>query len=338
MTSRLNRFAGFCFHAIPNAKPVSTFAGIALAVALTCQNAYAAVLVPPGNRNVEQPSVPGASAKRTRELSTTYEKKYQKIYSLLKKDAALRSKIRSTAAAYGIDPIHIVGAVVGEHTYNVDVYDRLQTYYVKAMSYVSQGVNFGYNGESIGKFIKRSEFASCLKHKDSYSLWSCRESVWNKSFRGKTVSGKSYPNNRFSAVFFQPFYAGQTFGLGQINPLTALQMSDMVNRVSGLPKLDADDGNAVYKTIMDPDLTLPYIAATLKQSINSYRQIADFDISKNPGITATLYNTGGAEVRARTLANENAQRKAAGQERALPQENYYGWLVNTKIDELRSLF
>ncbi|WP_105984353.1 MULTISPECIES: DUF1402 family protein [unclassified Brucella] len=339
MTSRSNRsIAGFCLGAIPNAKPLRTFAGIALAFFLASQSAHAVTVVPPGNRNAEQPPIPGASAKRTHELSTTYEKKYQKIYNLLKKDASLRSKIRSTAAAYGIDPIHIIGAIVGEHTYNVDVYDRLQTYYVKAMSYVNRGVSFGYNGESIGQFIKRPEFAACLRFKDSYSLWTCRENVWNADFRGKSVGGKAYPNNRFSAVFFQPFYAGQTFGLGQINPLTALQMSDMVNRISGLPKLDADDGNAVYKTIMDPDLTLPYIAATLKQSITTYRQIADFDISKNPGITATLYNTGGTQARAHTLANENARRKAAGQEPMLPQENYYGWLVNSKLDELKALF
>ena len=38
--------------------------------------------------------------------------------------------------AYGIDPLHIVGAIVGEHTYNVDAYDRLQTYYVKAIAYL----------------------------------------------------------------------------------------------------------------------------------------------------------------------------------------------------------
>lgn len=325
MTSRLNHIAGLC-----------------LVVALSCsmvdQSAQAATTVPPGNRNAEQPNIPGASAKRTRELSTTYEKKYDKIYTLLKSDASLRSKIRAAASAYGIDPIHIVGAIVGEHTYNVDVYDRLQTYYVKAMSYVNQGVSFGYNGESIGAFIKRPQFADCERFKDSYSLWNCREDVWNASFRGKSVDGKSYPDNRFSAVFFQPFYAGQTFGLGQINPLTALQMSDQVNRVSGLPKLSADDGSAVYKTIMDPDLTIPYIAATVKQSITSYRQIAGFDISKNPGLTATLYNTGGADDRARTLANQNAKRVASGQQPMLPQENYYGWLVNTKLDDLKKLF
>ncbi|MBK3745774.1 DUF1402 family protein [Paraburkholderia aspalathi] len=325
MTSRLNPFAGLCLAA-------------AMSCSLFTHSAAAAVTVPAGNRNVEQPNIPGASAKRTRELSTTYEAKYQKIYNLLKNDASLRSKIRATASSYGIDPIHIVGAIVGEHTYNVDVYDRLQTYYVKAISYVNQGVSFGYNGESIGTFIKRPEFADCERFKDSYSLWNCREDVWNTKFRGKSVDGKSFPNNRFSAVFFQPFYAGQTFGLGQINPLTALQMSDMVNRVSGLPKLNADNGNAVYKTIMDPDLTLPYIAATLKQSITAYRQISGFDISGNPGLTATLYNTGGANDRAQVLAGENTKKKAAGQEPALPQENYYGWLVNTKLNELKALF
>src|SRR5690606_7241012 len=123
----------------------------------------------------EQPAVPGASARRTNQLNTTYEAKYRKIYNLLKTDAALRSRIRSVANAYGIDPLHIVGAIVGEHTYNVDVYDRLQTYYVKAMSYVSQGVSFSHNGEKISQFIERPEFSACQKFTDSYKLWSCRE-------------------------------------------------------------------------------------------------------------------------------------------------------------------
>lgn len=338
MTSCWDRIAVFCFNKIAKAKPAASLAALALTSLLVMQSAQAAVTVPPGNRNTEQPAVPGASARRTSQLNTSYQAKYRKIYNLLKADAGLRAKIRSTAAAYGIDPIHIVGAIVGEHTYNVDVYDRLQTYYVKAMSYVKQGVIFSYNGERIGDFVRRPEFASCQKFSDSYSLWTCRENIWNNRFRGKTVAGKSYPNNRFSAVFFQPFYAGQTFGLGQINPLTALMMTDMVHRVSRLPKLDANDGNAVYKTIMDPDLTLPYIAATLKQSITAYRQIANFDISKNPGITATLYNTGGAEQRARNLARENARRKSAGEPLLLPQENYYGWLINSKADELKALF
>lgn len=314
------------------------FCLIVVLLATSVFQAHAVTLVPAGNRNAVQPPIPGASAKRTRELSTSYAAKYTKIYNLLKNDSKLRTRIVTTAKAYGIDPIHIAGAIIGEHTYNVDVYDRLQTYYVKGMSYLSQGVQFAYNGENVSNFVKRPQFSSCNGLTDSYRLWTCRENVWNNTFRGKTVDGQKYPNNRFSAVFFQPYYAGQTFGLGQVNPLTALMMSDRVNRISGLPKLSPDNGGQVYKTIMDPDLTIPYIAATIRQSIDAYRQIAGFDISDNPGLTATLYNTGGAEARARALAEQNKRAEANGQKAQLPQENYYGWFVNSKIDDLKKLF
>lgn len=298
----------------------------------------AVTTVPVGNRSTVQPPVPGASERRTRELSTTYDAKYQKIYKLLKTDVRLRKRITATAKAYSIDPVHIAGAIVGEHTYNVDVYDRLQTYYVKGISWANQGVVFAYKGNNVADFVEKPQFERCKKFSDSYRLWSCREDVWDQTFRGKTIDGKTYPNDRFSAVFFQPFFAGQTFGLGQVNPLTALKMSDQVNRISGLPKLDARNGGQIYRTIMDPDLTLPYIAATIRQSIDSYRQIAGFDISQNPGLTATLYNTGGAEARARALANENVRRAANKEPPRLPQENYYGWFVNSKLGELKTLF
>ena len=253
-------------------------------------------------------------------------------------DSGLREKIRKVAAQYKIDPLHMAGAIVGEHTYNVDAYDRLQTYYVKAVSYLKTSFSFSHNGESVGDFIERPQFSECAELSDSYDLWSCREAVWDKEFRGKVVDGASFPNDRFSAVFFQPFYAGQTFGIGQLNPLTALQMSDIVAKVSGLPKLDHDNPQQVYRTIMDPDLTLAYVAATLKKSMEAYRDIAGYDISTNPGITATLYNIGNPEARARALKAENARRAAQGEAPRLPQENYYGWLVNDRLDDLKELF
>ena len=49
------------------------------------------------------------------------------------------------------------------------------------------------------------------------------------------------PNDRFGRVFFQPLYAGQTFGLGQLNPLTALKVTDIVNRTSRLRRLKASN-------------------------------------------------------------------------------------------------
>lgn len=309
-----------------------------LCLVATVVPADAATLVPPGNRFATQPGVPAASASRTRASRSTYEAKYAKVYALLKTDSALRSKIVSISKRYGIDPLHMAGAIVGEHTYNVDAYDRLQTYYVKAVSYLQTSFSFSYGGEAVGDFVERAQFEKCAGISESYKLWSCRETVWEKDFRNKTVDGKRFPNDRFSAVFFQPFYAGQTFGIGQLNPLTALQMSDLVAKVSGLPKLDHNDAQQVYRTIMDPDLTLNYVAATLKKSIDAYRDIAGYDISKNPGITATLYNVGNPEQRAQALRAENRKRRAAGQAPRLPEENYYGWLVNDRLEELKELF
>ncbi len=291
---------------------------------------HAATMVPSGNRNSEQPAIPGASMRRTKAGKTTFDQKYEKIRDLLASDKKLISKIKSTASAYGIAPIHIVGALVGEHTYNVDAYDRLQSYYVKAASYAGNNFRFAYDGESIADFIKRPEFSDCKG--DSYELWTCREDIWEAKFRGKTVGGKSYPDNRFSAVFFQPFYAGQTFGLGQVNPLTALMMSDLVSRTSGVPKLDENDAGEVYRAIMDPDLSLAFVAAIIRKSIDDYRKIAGMDISRNPGVTATLYNIGNSKARARVLAAKNA-----GGGTVWPEENYYGWLINDKLAELQSL-
>ncbi len=289
--------------------------------------ANAAVKVPKGNRSATQPKIPSASVSRTNSTDGSFAIKYEKIRDLIATDKKLKGKIKSAAKRFGIDPIHIVGALVGEHTYNVDAIDRLQSYYVKAISYLNSEIQFAYDGESVEKFVTRPLFSACKEQKDSYNLWSCREHVWNTRFKGRNTDGKTWPNNRFGAVFFQPFYAGQTFGLGQINPLTALRVTDFVAKKTGKKKLSPRKANEVYKTIMNPDDTLLYMAAVLRLSIDSYRDIAGYDISGNPGITATLYNLGDVRNRARKA-------KRSGR---MPRENYYGWLVNKKQEELEAI-
>ena len=154
---------------------------------------------------------------------------------------ALRAKIARRPRAYGIDPMHMVGAIVGEHTYNVDAYDRLQTYYVKAISYLGSKLDASrYDGEDIADFVARPQFADCDgKSRQLRPVDLPRDASGTSRSAARRSTARSFPNDRFSAVFFQPFYAGQTFGLGQLNPLTALQMSDLVHQVSGLPELDA---------------------------------------------------------------------------------------------------
>lgn len=307
------------------------------AVLMAAGPSGALTIVPPGNRHAEQPAVPGASMRRTAATRSSFEQKYTRIRDLIAGDDRLREKIRKTARQYRLDPIHLVGALVGEHTYNVDAYDQLQTYYVKALAYASESFRFQYDGEKVTDFVARPEFAACEGTEGSRALWSCREQVWETAFRGKVVGGKAFPDNRFNAVFFEPFFAGQTFGLGQLSPLTALKNTDMVSRISGYRRISADDAGGVYEAIMDPDTTLAYMAASIRAAIDDYREIAGFDISDNPGLTATLYNVGGADRRARALAAENRARAGRGEPPKLPEENYYGWLVNIHEAELRSI-
>ena len=121
----------------------------ALAIATAFSPAFAATLVPEGNRHESQPDIPSGSTKRTSATKSSFEAKYEKVFRLLQNDPKLRGKIRKVSARYGIDPLHMVGAIVGEHTYNVDAYDRLQTYYVKAVSYVRYNISFSFQGQTI---------------------------------------------------------------------------------------------------------------------------------------------------------------------------------------------
>lgn len=310
---------------------VCTF--VAFATFVTTPMVYAkGVTVPAGNRNVAQPKIPSDSYSRTKSSNGSFQAKYEKIRDLIARDKKLQAGIKKSAARFSIDPVHIVGALIGEHTYNVDAYDRLQTYLVKAASYFDSAISFAYDGEHVLKFVERKQFTKCKSHKDSYLLWACRENVWLETFSGKKVDGKKWPRDRFGRVFFQPLYAGQTFGLGQLNPLTALQVDDLVRTKVRRKALTAKDAPRVYEAIMDPKSTLDYMAAVIKISIDSYRDIAGVDISKNPGITSTLYNLGNVIERAKKL-----KAKRTKNANLLPEENYYGWLVNDKILELTKL-
>ena len=225
------------------------------------------IVVPPGNRSATQPPISTSSVIRTAETNGTFKAKFRTIYNQLASDRQLIQKIEKAAAVYGIDPIHMIGAIVGEHTYNVDAMDTLQGYYVKALAYLGAKMTFAHDGEDVRDFVKRPQFAACANATDDYDLWTCREDVWKAKFQGKTVDGKAFPNDRFQRVFFQPYFAGQTFGLGQLSPLAALTVSDIVAARSGLPPLDLNHPNEIYHAVMDPDMSLDYMAAIIAHDI-----------------------------------------------------------------------
>ncbi|MDX5593940.1 DUF1402 family protein [Pseudovibrio sp. SPO723] len=288
--------------------------------------------MPIGNMNMEQPPVPAASTTRTRAYDRTYDSKFDRVLNLLESDKKLMRQINKAAELYEIDPIHIVGAIVGEHTYNYDSLDSAQGYYLKALQYAGLRIEFEFNDEPVSEFVQRPQFSTCNSFDDSSAKWRCYEKVWNESFLGKVVDNHPYPRKLFHQVFFRPMFAGQSFGIGQLTPLTALKMNDKVQEVSGFPALDPDKAMDVYTTVMNPEMSLHYTAAVLKDAIEAYKQVAGIDISTNPGITATLYNLGNPWERAAAYAARREEDPSAW-----PQENYYGWLINARIDQLQNL-
>ncbi|HZP20804.1 MAG TPA: DUF1402 family protein [Bauldia sp.] len=312
----------------------------ALAVGTVAASAATSVIVvPPGNYSKTQPPIYwGSRVLTSMSKIKSFSGKYQRVYALLSSDKKLMANIKKSAAIYGIDPIHIIGAIVGEHTYNIDTYDTLQAYYVKALIYAdNKSLQFEYNGQTAAELFKKPQFAPCNAIKSNYEMWDCREVVWTNKFFGKFVDGRLYPRDRLHRVFFKPMFAGQTFGIGQISPVAALMVTDMVHAKGGLPLLDMNNAADIYEQIMNPDTSIQYVAAVIRASIDMYKKYAGYDISKNPGLTATLYNLGDAATRARQLAATNAQRQKAGQPPLPPQENFYGWFINDKEAELRKL-
>ena len=189
-------------------------------------------------------------------------------------------------------------------------------------------------GKRIEDFLKRPQFETCAEFDNSYELWSCRQVVWKKEFQGKKVDGKAFPKDRFSKVFFQPIYAGQTFGLGQISPLTALKLTDLVHKKSGIRTLKADDAAGVYNAIMKPDISLAFMAAMIRKAIDDYRTIAARRyFTESRYYTLRFYNIGDSDIHAQELRDKM---KRSGRV-VWPKENYYGWLVNDKAEELVQL-
>src|SRR5690606_422943 len=148
--------------------------------------AEAVVMVPPGNRNAVQPAIPFASARRTAASRSSYDSKFDRVVGVLRRDTRLIRNIKSVSAKYGVAPIHTLGAIVGEHTYNYDSLDSAQSYYVKALAYAGVSLSFALKGEHVDDFVQRPQFDSCRQgRQDSNRLWSCYERVWERQFRGR---------------------------------------------------------------------------------------------------------------------------------------------------------
>ena len=244
----------------------------------------------------------------------------------------LKRPINSAARAFGIDPIHIAGAIAGEHAINVSLRDSAQNLAASSFSNAQTWAQINQDpSTNLTVVISEEKYQKCFQNSRDYDLWLCIVDTWNRSNAINVLMGQKEFFRRFTSHFFNPnafMDVGMTFGVGQMSPVRALMVDDLVARAGrdSIDFLKYSDASRIYAKILDPNRVVYYVAATISYSIAIYKS-GDFDISQNPGLTATLYNNG----------NEKLLLRRTLREKRLPETNDLGKWVNQNLDAIRSV-
>lgn len=267
-------------------------------------------------------------------LRAELEKRFQNQLRIRVRDKNLRAQLTKAAAIYDVDPVLILSCVLAEHTFNVGFGDMGQDV---VMSWADRWeIKFNNNkyGLVLTEILKLPQFEVCqagLRSGGPHSdFWICAGRVWDTQMRGHYRDASKttrYPYDTFKYTFFDPRSTGFTYGLGQLDPIRALMVTDIVHAKSGFRLLSIERANEIYQDILNQETGVHYLSANVRLMVDTYREKAGFDISKNPGLIATLYNVGGEGGRAQALYDQNV--KALSQGRfTLPMENYAGFFIN----------
>lgn len=326
----------------------ATFVAISIGQAFAYQNVedYKActmgpIKVPAGNTNRSIPEIPKGSRKNLSSWKYSEREMMDFRYESIKRkiiDNNYLPMIKKAAKAFDMDPIMVLGSIVGEHVFNLDMKDSAQDYLLKLPGWMRSWVEDDFELE-LGDILKNSKFDKCHELQTEYDKWNCYGQVWNDEFRGKKCrecrDDDKYPDNSLKFAFFSPF--GSTYGIGQLGPMKALMVTDLVHdRVPSMPYLTLDDMEEVYSSVLDPQKSFYYVAATLHKIIEVYREDACFDITTNAGVVATLYNLGGEKYRASKKKKLSVANLYKRKPVVMPEENYYGWYINEQLSDMES--
>lgn len=309
------------------------------------------IVVPPGNLNAQlsweslYQNMPETTKNEFKAyavdpvgLKAAIEVKYKKALMKIARTPGVIQEIHRAAALYQIDPLLILGTMIGEHSFNVGLADMGQDLiaawtgkwakrFLMNSSELEKLVDLPGTKQACDRFLP-------VSHAD---YWDCVGYVWTRDYRGKENTVFDDTSTGFRIKFFNPVGAGLTYGLGQLDPPRALMVADIVAKTSGLPMISIKDPEGLYGALLNPLSAVHYVAANITLSVKAYMEIASFDIRQNVGVVATLYNLGREKTYARTRYNDNVKALAKGQAIEVPRESYYGFFVNEKAIDLKKL-
>lgn len=324
------------------------------------RNRKISIVVPSGNRNPQlswntlYANMPKTTKEEFKQwandpvgLQTEIEKRYKTAIRKISRKPEIINEMNKAGRLYGMDPLLILGTVIGEHSFNVGYAD------------LGQDMIAGWAGRWSSRFLMNSEDLLILMRSPSYQkecqkhfsisqadYWDCVAWVWGKDFRGKKRAADQglekdadgeFDNAGFRTKFFNPIGVGMTYGMGQLDPIRALMVNDIVNRTSGFPLLSIEEPEKIYASILNPMTGVHYVAANITLYLQAYLKIANFDIQNNVGVVATIYNFGREKKFARDRYNANVDRLKARLPIEPPMESYYGFFVNLKAEELQKI-
>lgn len=244
---------------------------------------------------------------------TIGKNKIPKILDSLNKQGLLAETIK-LARAFKIHPLHILGPIIGENSFNGSIDQTLQDSFAKMFT----TNDFQIMSSRMKMIVDDPQTQGCLELATAnYWKWRC--------LLHNSVYLKSGSNRDFIWWFYQISNKGQgTFGLGQMQPFLLWSVSDLVREKTKplgykYRAYSLTDLKTPFEIIFNNKEMLAYIAATAYVSINVYKTVAHIDISQNPGLTTTLYNVGDEYQRAYMLNLRDNEG---------PKVNYMGWYIN----------
>lgn len=324
------------------------------------RNRKISIVVPPGNLNPAlswntlYSKMPDTTKKEFEAwandpvgLQTEIEKRYKSAIMKIARKPEIVNEMNKAGRLYGIDPVLILGTVIGEHSFNVGYADLGQDMIASWAGRWSS--RFLMNSEDLLILMRSPTYQKeCQKHfsTSQAEYWDCVAWVWGKDFRGKKRAPDQgldkdadgeFDNAGFRSKFFNPMGVGATYGLGQLDPIRALMVNDIVNETSGFPLLSIEEPEKIYAAILNPISGVHYVAANITLYLQAYLKLANFDIQNNVGVVATIYNFGKEKKFAGDRYKTNVDLLSKGKPIEPPMESYCGFFVNLKVEELQKI-
>jgi hypothetical protein len=214
----------------------------------------------------------------------------------------IKNDLRNAARTFAIPPTFVAGAILAEHALNVDWRDRWQNRVIRN-DWSRNLFTRGSNAALVDLLQSERVRNNCNNLERSYNFWYC---VIRTRYALSFIIPTNENYKRFTNEYFNPNNIGSTFGLGQLSPLRAMMVSDLVASRTNIPEIDFTDDNSryqLYNDLMNPSRVVYYVAATIAQAIAIYRSYG-FEIGDDLGVAVTLYNIGNESFHAQSRQRE----------------------------------